>query len=292
MQIKKLSSIFLAGLLAACATPDTTIDMAGQLATVEPADKSTLYVALAPEATIEFRGELELDEQHGHHGSPLYAGDAATVFLGAIFIHAAVQHGVNQQEEKRRRKEADRVLNEYESTLDSITIVDLLASSTGADHDTISKVIHADELPGAKNVIMVSVAPTYTFSQNQKTIALQAELVFQESLRPEESQGSVRVEYIASYAPQTIAGEGHQMKDLVNVLSSSLISALNLGFARMEGSLTESSAEETIRYEEAGEKRVERGFVISQSCERLIFASLRSEIKSVPVFEPSVGCES
>ena len=54
----------------------------------------------------------------------------------------------------------------------------------------------------------------------------------------------------------------------------------------------ESGYSRTIRYNDNGEKKIERGYLIKQNCMHLTFDSLRGEIKSVPRFGRESGDKS
>ncbi|MDO7635036.1 MAG: hypothetical protein MUQ60_03870, partial [Porticoccaceae bacterium] len=59
--------------------------------------------------------------------------------------------------------------------------------------------------------------------------------------------------------------------------------AIELGINQFAGLLPpKEEASSTLRYLENGEKKIERGHLISESCSALIFESLRGELKWIP----------
>jgi hypothetical protein len=61
------------------------------------------------------------------------------------------------------------------------------------------------------------------------------------------------------------------------------LESFQLGVSRQFGSAESAQTKQvTIKYLEDGVKKIERGYVISQSCKRTLFESLAGEIKSVP----------
>ena len=66
-------------------------------------------------------------------------------------------------------------------------------------------------------------------------------------------------------------------------LQSLIGSSIDLGISDFSGLLPEKEpSATTVRYLDNGQKKVERGYLITQNCNHLTFESLRGEIKSMP----------
>jgi hypothetical protein len=134
------------------------------------------------------------------------------------------------------------------------------------------------------------VDPVFIMSRNQDSIAIKSQVSILDG-RINPSPEDLESDYPSTIFVQSLyvyEGEKWLRNDgeyfehtVIDLLRSSIDLAVK-DFAGLLPQKPKSSS--TIRYNDNGEKKTERGYLIKQNCMHLTFESLRGEIKSVPRF--------
>lgn len=259
---------------------------------------------------VTFVGKKSLDAA-GLAGAPMmYPGDTAGLFLVSILTHAAVSGGVEKARLSKEQEEANKVLEPYNPYITNINEAFLLQHTHLQDIPATTEKLQL--LLGDKHQEnsrwQVSVVPVFAMTQNQSSFLIYNKLTFfDRSLTPKERKkikkvkkgqpdpneklivivsDPVLVDDKADFWLRENAGAFH------NAVKNLYVESFNLGIARHFGNLKNLDTKQvTVKYLENGVKKIERGYVISQTCQRTIFESLAGEIKSVPNLEFS-SCSS
>ncbi len=259
---------------------------------------------------VTFVGKKSLDAA-GSAGAPImYPGDTAGLFLVSILAHAAVSGGVEKARLSKEQEEANKVLEPYNPYITSINEAFLLQHTQLQDlQGTTDKLqLLLGDKCQENSRWQVNVVPVFAMTQNQSSFLIYNKLTFfDRSLTPKERKkikkvkkgqpdpnekvivivsDPVLVDDKADFWLRENAGAFH------SAVRNLYVDSFNLGIARYFGDLKNLDTKQvTIKYLENGVKKIERGYVISQTCQRTIFESLAGEIKSVPNLEFS-SCSS
>lgn len=259
---------------------------------------------------VTFVGKKSLDTAGQGAAPMMYPGDTAGLFLVSILTHAAVSGGVQKAKLNKEQEEANKVLEPYNSYIADINEAFLLQHTHLQDIPATTEKLQLllGDRHQENSRWQVSVVPVFAMTQNQSSFLIYNKLTFfDRSLTPKERKkikkvkkgqpdpneklivivsDPVLVDDKADFWLRENAGAFH------NAVKNLYVESFNLGIARHFGNLKNLDTKQvTVKYLENGVKKIERGYVISQTCQRTIFESLAGEIKSVPNLEFS-SCSS
>lgn len=274
-------------------------------------DDHLLNVSFDNKQPVTFVGKKSLDATGGGSAPILYPADTAGLFLVSILTHAAISGGVQKAQLNKEQEEANKVLEAYSSYISTVNEAFLLEHTYVRDAFPLpDKQLQC--LLGDKHLKnsrwQVNVVPVFAMTQNQSSFLIYNKLTFVDrALTPKEKRKLKKVKkgqpnpneklvviisdpvLVDDKADFWLRENGQAFNNAVKEL---YVESLHIGMARHFGSFKNTDTKQiTIKYLENGVKKIERGYVISQSCQRTVFESLAGEIKSVPNLEFS-SCTS
>lgn len=254
---------------------------------------------------INFIGKKALDKSNNiAAGGMMYPADTAGIFLVSILTHAAINGGVQSKRLTKEQEAANQVLNAYKTAIDQITPEylwdnDIIESTLKNKAKFLQKNEHSDDSKWE-----IKVMPVFALTQNQGSLMIYNNLLFSDrSLIPMKKSRNVKkstkrtkknyidpnikkIVIVSDPAPETDAEKfwaDNNEKVFLETAKKIYLESFILAIQVHGGALAEAQAEQsTIRYLEDNTKKIERGYVIEQTCERTLFRSLLVEIKSVP----------
>lgn len=280
-------------LCACAAAPEKPPAVTAHPIQTQPADPTQIFVALQPGGKIGFQGELPRNTADPGTAAVLYPGYHAGAFIAGVVMHAMLQQGVDSAEVRRTEKLKQEVLNKYQALLTKVSLDSLLHPNTQIAANGSNVFLQpASQAPAGSNVHLLHVKPVYWITQNDRSITLHNQLSLSESRRPEAGIKLVETEYTAAL-PEQDPAQGSLSEatfDRINaILQDSFVKSIEVGLRYIDNTPAAQQAI-TLRYLEGGQKQVERGYLISRNCDRLLFLSLRRVIKSVPTYHAGQEC--
>ena len=289
----KLLTVILFVTLAACSTTKTKEEVEVVPSTKE-VDVSQLYIHFPDDKEVVFMGKISVDTAENISGGMMYPGYNAGTFLISILAHAALQGGMEAGQEKKRQENADAVLNKYKPILEDISGQSLIEGNFELQlvSGDVTLMRHYND-GSDENKYIASVQPVYYLTQNERSLILTNKISFYESQRPSSTRRSVVTEYVSSPCLEENPGDYWASDGYRSFIYSSkflFIETVRMALEFVHAEEKFEGEKKTIRYYESGKKKVERGIVIREDCDRLVFISLRGAIKSVPVFDSKSLC--
>ena len=290
--MKLAITFFLSLLLLACNTT-TPKKMEATPVVLEP-QAYLLNIKYPVENGIAFLGKIDHTEADQLGRSMLYPGDNGAVFLASVFTHALISSGIRGKEKKKNQEAANEVLEVYQSLIDDINESSLTPESIELMDGRVVQ-LEIDKSIGSANEWMASVFPVYYLTQSETSLILSNKVRFSQTHNKKFSPREYVVVYVSNNTNADIpsnhwlASNGRNFKDTSKVL---LKETLRIAYNTLH--FKESNKEgdqKTIRYVENGRKKVERGSIIEQNCYRVVFKTLRGEIKSVPKYRIEKTCK-
>jgi hypothetical protein len=261
-------------------------------------DEALFNVSFDPKNPITFVGKKSLNGNGQGAGGMMYPADTAGVFLVSILAHAAVSGSVEKSRLNKEQEEANKVLEPFSQ---HIAVVDtdylsnelrLKISSSPLEKFTF---LHGDN-QSENSKWQIKVTPVFLMTQSKSSFLLYNKMTFvdRELLysKKKKAQKKLKKGALNPYEKLVvIVSDPVLEEDATNYwfresAKSLYLESFQLGVGRQFGSLESAQTKQvTIKYLEDGVKKIERGYVISQTCKRTLFESLAGEIKSVPNLE-------
>lgn len=262
----------------------------------------TLFnVYFAPENPITFVGKKSTVANSQAAGSMMYPADTAGLFLVSILAHAAVSGGVEKSRLKKEQEEANKVLEPYNPYIVAMNEAFLWEEQqlTGA-YDELDKFQFL--FGGQQQEISrweLNVAPVFAMTQNQSSFLIYNKMTFTDrSLATQKKKKAKKLkkgqpnpnEKLVVIVSDPVFDDNkadfwlrENAKAFNDAVKNLYMESFRLGVAKQFGIINATEPKQlTIKYLEDGVKKIERGYVITQSCKRTVFESLAGEIKSVP----------
>jgi hypothetical protein len=267
-------------------------------------DDNSINISFDSKQPVTFVGKKSLDVT-GQGAAPImYPGDTAGLFLVSILTHAAVSGGVQKAKLSREQEEANKVLEAYNPYIADINEA-FLAQCTNAQGksavvDKMQFLLGDQHLENSR--WQVNVVPVFAMTQNQSSFLIYNKLTFVDrsltakdrkkikKVKKGQTNPNEKLVVIVSDPVLTDDKAGFWLSENARIFNESIktlyAESFHLGVARHFGGFQNSDTKQvTIKYLENGVKKIERGYVISQTCKRTLFESLAGEIKSVPNLE-------
>lgn len=262
-------------------------------------------VSFDPKNPITFVGKKSLNGSNQTSPAILYPADTAGLFLVSILTHATMSGAVEKSRLSKEQEEANKVLEPFNQ---HIAIVDtgylsnelqLNVSESQLDKFTF---LHGDQ-QSESSKWQINVVPVFAMTQSKGSFLLYNKMTFidrslintkKKKTQKKAKKGTPnpyeKLVVIVSDPVLETDTANYWLRDEAKVFRDSVktlyIESFQLGVSRQFGSLEPAQAKQiTIKYLEDGLKKIERGYVISQTCRRTVFESLAGEIKSVPNLE-------
>ena len=128
--------------------------------------------------------------------------------------------------------------------------------------------------------------PTYSLTQDQNAIILENTISIYAANAPAQPAYQNTVRIISATQTRTdlqaywTANQGAKLKEESASLFAESLSMVF--FDIMEGAPKEGNKQKTVRYMEGANEKIERGQIISEQCNRIVFKTLRGWLMSVP----------
>ncbi|WP_096085170.1 hypothetical protein [Agaribacterium haliotis] len=263
---------------------------------LEPVDSSRVYLRFPPLEEIAFYGKPDSDNEARSSGAMLYPGYDMVSFIAGIATHAAVQSSMEAQRDKQREEMANRIVDGYRSVVERINAKSIVGSGRFIEYgqEKVEVFLASQEahIPEA-HVYIAQVAPAFYLTQDNADLIALNTVVFVSNKDDSLRSKNIQVEYLIpakSPDPQAYwAQDDYQV--FRQAVRSAFLKTIEIAYSqyRQQGAGL-SMKQRTVRYKEDGEKRVERGWVVNESCDRIEFVTLNKSFKSVPKFRAS-ACE-
>jgi len=292
MKIILIGSLLV--MLGACATQEQTAvaqqkDAPVPLAPLDVID-GQYWVDLPGQDGLTFYGQQLSSEVSSNGAGVMYPGGDMASFLVSIALHAAIQTSVTEAKEQTQRDAANLILEPYRELINQTSLADLMLSSeetVDTDNGQAYTVGLASQ-PLAADGWHTVVDPVFIMSRSSDSITIKSKVsildgrieLTEEDLESDFSQ-TIFFQSLPIYESEKwLRDDGEYFR---MVTSDLLRSSVDLAIQHFAGlSPPQASISSTIRYLNNGEKKVERGYLIGQTCTHIIFESLRGDIKSVP----------
>lgn len=268
-------------------------------------DDSLFNVSFDPKNPITFVGKKSLNGNSQGAGGMMYPGDTAGVFLVSILAHAAVSGSVEKSRLNKEQEEANKVLepfNQYIAAVDADYLSDELGLAISSNPLKKFTFLHGDKQSDTSKW-QIKVTPIFLMTQSKSSFLLYNKMTFEDRtslyLKKKKAQKKLKkgalnpneklVVIVSDPVLEDDAAD-YWLRDDGKIFRESAkalyLESFQLGVGRQFGSLEFAQTKQvTIKYLEDGVKKIERGYVISQTCKRTLFESLAGEIKSVPNLE-------
>lgn len=254
--------------------------------------QGTYWVDVSHQKGLSFVGQIKPNKSNSRIGNMMYPGDNAGAFLAAIAIHAAFQSSTTATKNQAEMDESNKVLVPYQALIEQLSLGDLMSRTQFFDrelgHPRLNIKFVDESVPF--NGWHTVVNPVFIMSWNQDSIIIKSEISIIDS-RLNSTMGAYEPSYSRTIhvhespihdKTQWLAEGGEYFETSV---ASLLRFSIIMGVNDFSGFLPEKEAvANTIRYAENGAKKVERGYLIQQSCTHTVFESLQGDIRSVPRF--------
>lgn len=250
---------------------------------------------------ITFVGKKSLAVNGGTAGNMMYPGDTAGVFLVSILTHAAISSAAEKARLKKEQEEANKILEPYSRYISAIDTNFLWDEDQLALNGQLEKYSFLfSEQQSDESRWQLDVVPVFAMTQSQQSFLLYNKMTFfdRSFLNPKNKKRPKKLKkgapnpnekivvIVSDPLPEVDAADFWLKEDAAQfnaTVKAMYMEAFELGVSRQFGELNAAQSKQiTVRYLEDGVKKIERGYVISQTCERTIFESLTGELKSVP----------
>lgn len=242
---------------------------------------------LPKEEQVLYRGVVSFDSAGIGGGQMMYPAVNAASFVAAIVTHGFIVGGIKKGQKDRMQAAADEVLTPYKEILDSYRYADLM--ERGLEKSTFGSsrhlVANAEKSSGE---IVVESLPVFSVTQDRRALIVDNVVLVQYpgSLSGEAYRNTIRVVSRPRSGEDTTAfwtqNQGLQLKAESEQLFAQSLD-LALADAQSASMLTKNTGSfKTVRYLEGETKKMERGQVISEECQRVVLRNLRGWIMSVP----------
>jgi hypothetical protein len=253
----------------------------------------------------EFYGRIEGQTSTGAVYPGGYIAADPISFLAGIAVHAAVQGGADKSKRSKDQEQADKVLSPHSGHLDQIKADSASWVGFSVRHGDL----RAEIVELSDTAITHHIEPNFYLAQNRSSLTLQ--MLFTEKNLPVDNEGlnasknkkkpqkksgsenkKFAVEIVSLVGDSAkkdsywAEGDGKNLKERVRLMQED---AIKLFLVQASSPLSQSA--ETVRFNDGGSKRIERGVILEADCEKIIFVTLNNSIKKVPAWkDPSVVC--
>lgn len=258
---------------------------------IKQGDALHLAVNIAEDSVLQ--GQFDFDELHGGAGGMLYPGYGAASFLVGIAVHAAVANSATDKKKDSVVDRANQVVQKYQVGVDKFAKEEFFVAQAESSNDLQALTIKAaarriggggDSLAEANSWLLTS-DPVFYMTQDERELVLQNVVRLTRADEPEKILYENIIE-IASVpiheAPRDAywLAEGRLEEQLGKLFVDSLVLAADDVLRHFDGV---TATQVTFRYNQGGERKIQRGTLVQAQCERVVLRTLRGWLKSLPV---------
>ena len=268
----------------ACVIGDATAQEAitGNLASTATVPGFTFR--MPDEDRIVYHGMVDRDRAGLGAQAFLYPATGLVGLAAAVITHGIVVNATRDKLQARLKAEADELAAPYVDSAADFRYRDLLAASFERMSTSGGKT-----LAGAEGVTssrwLVDHRPVFLISRDQRAVVLESHVTIHATDRPDRPLYENVLRVVSAPAPpddplQYWTGE-HGLK-LRETTAALMAEALDIAIAQSTASASTATTPRTIRYQEGGVERFERGEVLGEGCGRVLVRTLRGWIMSAP----------
>lgn len=258
-------------------------------------------VSFLPENPITFVGKKSTVANSQSTGSMMYPADTAGLFFVSILAHAAVSGGIEKSRLNKEQEETNKVLEPYSPYIAAVNESFLWDEEqlTGSSDELHKFQFLFGEQQQEVSRWELKVVPVFAMTQNQSSFLIYNKMTFvdrsfalqknKKAKKQKKGQPNPNEKLVVIVSDPVVDNNKADFwlrdnaKSFKEAVKNLYMESFRLGVAKQFGVLPASDPKQiTIKYLEDGVKKIERGYVISQSCRRTVFESLAGEIKSVP----------
>lgn len=241
-----------------------------------------IALKLLADEKIPFSGEVNYDKA-GLDGPNIMYGPGLVGFFAALATHGVMADRMKDSQKQKLRDRANQILKGYEPVLNDFKYSELATASLGMMLTPGNKSMIALDNEAPPNNIIIDSRPQFAMTQDQRAIILDNPISIAAPGNPTAYSVLIRVVSRDAGENSPIAAwteeQGHKLKnESEHLFAASLDIALNA----MATSDNKDGAYKTVRFQEGGKEKMERGQVIREDCSNIVFKTLRGELMSVP----------
>jgi hypothetical protein len=244
---------------------------------------SNIWLKMPIDEKIVFSGDINYDKAGIQNPNFLYPVPGLIGLLAAVATHGVVANAAKENQKQKLRDDANKVLQGYQPVLDDFKYPELVAAALGMMTATGKKRVIVDLNQTMPNDMIVESHPEFSITQDQRAIILNNTISIQTSGRPEPYRTQIHVvsRDMGQEAPDTAWTED-QGRKLKSESERLFAVSLDVALGAMGATGKEEGSYKTIRFQEGGEERMERGQLIREDCNNIVFKTLRGNLMSVP----------
>ena len=240
---------------------------------------------LPNEDFVSYSGVVSYDAAGMDAQAMLYPAPGLAGFLVAVVTHGVIVDAMKKSQKTKLQMEADKVLLPYQEILSSYTLKELM--QRGLEKAGLGQGNHLiGATEKAESDWNMESMPTYSLTQDQNAIILENTISIYAANAPAQPAYQNTVRIISATQTRTdlqaywTANQGAKLKEESASLFAESLSMVF--FDIMEGAPKEGNKQKTVRYMEGANEKIERGQIISEQCNRIVFKTLRGWLMSVP----------
>ncbi|QFT57000.1 hypothetical protein [Microbulbifer sp. THAF38] len=234
-----------------------------------------------------FRGQVNYDNLDVNHGQMAYIGVTPGAFAGSILAHALIVGAAGDSKKKAEQEEADKILDLYREAIATFTAANLTKAAV-VDFQQKNIAFNVWEAENSDPWIVQSY-PMFFLSQDRSTLTLKNSVSIFEKNNRENPAYQNLIEVVSS--PVNEDKSNVIPVAALNELSIKLfVDSLVVMKTELSGEHKLDSKEKTLSFYSGGKKVYERGRILSESCDRMSFRTLRGWVKSVPIERKAQTC--
>ena len=231
---------------------------------------------------IPFSGEVNYDKA-GLKGPNMLYGPGLVGFFAVLATHGVMADKMKDNQKQKLRDDANQILKEYEPLLDNFKYPELATASLEMMAAPGKKSMIAVDNEAAPNDTIIDSRPQFSMTQDQRAIILDNPISIAAPGNPTAYRVLIRVvsRDAGENAPNTAWTE-EQGRKLKSESERLFAASLDIALNAMGTPGQEEGAYKTVRFQEGGTEKMERGQVIHEDCSSIVFKTLRGELMSVP----------
>lgn len=209
----------------------------------------------------------------------MYQGGAGGMLIGLLF-QSAIESSSQSRREKEINEQASQVLVPYLDTISKLDLHEISHKATTSisehiEDDVILVNTQKSTTPLAHHI---HINPIFEMSYSADAIFLNADISINSINNSKEYEKKI----VLQSAPIQDKTNWNKQKFLEQKLIQLIQGSIKIAIQDFKNELNRSNSNKTIRFLENNKKRVERGYLISSDCNRVIFESITGVLKSVP----------
>jgi len=286
----RLLVLFITLVMVGCAShkPQGYVKLIDKSSTLP--ENAQLYVKV-PEGIATFIGKAPDYRGKTQSSAMLYPAITPVDFFASVIAHAAVSESLRDSHKNSLQSVADKVIEPYRAYSDSLKNKNLvnqlkeIALSRGFTLNKYENSQHDEDL-------ILDITPIYLLNKTEETLILRNQFLVYKKKYKSKKERKKRLLFqnqIEVFSGATIQGsaqeywlnnDGENLKNEMNQLFSE---SLNLIAERISSKAKDTNVKyKNYRYNDGDSVVFERAIALSESCEKVIFKTLRGWLKSIP----------